>query len=380
MARILKEPIFWVKPEQLKRTAGMTKQLCDTYGVRRRTLEYQVATVKSREVEYLSGDWDINQTLFADHPFLQTLEVYESGGDVKAVHEYQIAVKRFSPAKAEALFGKWIRIYEDMKINGWRQSDDRDPWNEYVLAAVGRSGELLFYQGIHRLSMALKLGIPSIPVKVGFRHKEWYDFRETVKGYAKAHRGLIYSPINHPDFITFNTGWTEYRGNLISQHISKESKTVLDIGAHWGYFSELLARKGKDCTAIEKAPSMYRFLDKISKFPDKPGFNAVNMGINEFLSGHNQYFDCVIALNIFHHFLKNKEGWANLVKVAESLHTNEIFFQMANDKTLGKFGKGYKKTADVLQLLVDKTGLRNVSQIGTENNRAIYHIKEGKRL
>src|SRR3989304_147893 len=41
----------------------------------------------------------------------------------------------------------------------------------------------------------------------------------------------------------------------------------------------------------------------------------------------NKKFDVVIALNIFHHFLKNKTQFVQLKAMLKNMDTNELFFE-----------------------------------------------------
>ncbi len=375
-SRITKEPVFYIQPERLKFVANMAQYICDTYGVELRTPEFKLARHQVREIGHCSGNWDINQWLFKKEPFFEVLAMWDAGRNFQQTKAFATAVWKYGRQKAVAVFDRWRALYDDMRVNGYRTAGDGNPWNQYILACVGRDGELLFYQGRHRLSMALHLGIEKVPVKVGLRHTEWHQFREAVKQYASTHNGRTYAPLDHPDFTGMDHKWSDYRADVVLNHISPESWHVLDIGAHWGYMSARLAQTGRVCNAVEKSPGMFYFMDKINAMNGHL-FTAYQMGINEFLQETGWVkFDCVLALNIFHHFLKDKAGWRNLVKVAETIQCKEMFFQMANDRTLGKFGNGWKKTADVLELFQSKAGLPVVNEIGREHNRTIYHLQK----
>lgn len=61
-----------------------------------------------------------------------------------------------------------------------------------IAVDIGRSGELLFVDGSHRLIMSKLLGIEQIPIVVYFRHKKWMEYRDNI-----AESGNI---PDHPDF------------------------------------------------------------------------------------------------------------------------------------------------------------------------------------
>jgi len=50
-----------------------------------------------------------------------------------------------------------------------------------VTVDISRSGELLFYDGKHRLSIAKIIGLDTIPVRVGVRHSRWQKVRDEIR-------------------------------------------------------------------------------------------------------------------------------------------------------------------------------------------------------
>ncbi len=67
------------------------------------------------------------------------------------------------------------RLFNTIREQGYRtQLDLRTPraWDEIRLA-IGRSGELILFDGRHRLSMAKILELKRIPAIVSIRHSQW---------------------------------------------------------------------------------------------------------------------------------------------------------------------------------------------------------------
>lgn len=75
-------------------------------------------------------------------------------------------------------------LYDDVRVNGFRtqaalaqQQRVKRPLlallRDEILADVSRNGELLFFEGRHRLSIAKLLGIETVPVVIAVRHAEW---------------------------------------------------------------------------------------------------------------------------------------------------------------------------------------------------------------
>lgn len=78
----------------------------------------------------------------------------------------------------------YLGFLDDMAVNGFDDSRGKDELG----VAVSREGRLLkINRGLHRLAMAQRLGLPSVPVRVRAVHSEWW--RRTV-GEAKGRAAL----------------------------------------------------------------------------------------------------------------------------------------------------------------------------------------------
>lgn len=261
---------------------------------------------------------------------------------------------------------EWNQIYNDMKNNGWKQNSD------YVTINIGRKGNILFNDGLHRLVFAKLLNINKMPVKVVVRHKEWLDFKKQIKLYADLHEGKIYAPINHFDlrhFECFHKG----RFDKIIENISKKSKTVLDIGAHWGFFDSILEDEGKICTAVEILEQNIYFMQKI-KEANKQNFRIINEDIFQFVEKEHN-FDTVLALNIFHHFLKTKELYNKLVNLLLKLEMEEMFFE-ANNYNEPQMKSSFINyhPEEFVKFIIQNSCLNYYKKIGEFDGRELYHI------
>lgn len=70
----------------------------------------------------------------------------------------------------------YLRVYldflDDMAANGFDPSRGKDP----IGVAISREGRVLkINRGLHRLAMAQRIGLPSIPVRVRCVHRIWWD-------------------------------------------------------------------------------------------------------------------------------------------------------------------------------------------------------------
>jgi hypothetical protein len=72
-----------------------------------------------------------------------------------------------------------------------------------VAVDIGRDGELLYFDGKHRLSIAKLLDVESIPIRVVVRHREWQELRDDVRRTGTVDREELRS---HPDLQDLLTG------------------------------------------------------------------------------------------------------------------------------------------------------------------------------
>jgi len=111
------------------------------------------------------------------------------------------------------------RLYESMKKDGyvpnhqndadWPEKDHRlelKPHNFEPIVCIGRDGEILYKDGIHRVAIAKILDIDKIPVNILARHKKWQELREEIANADSkdelSDRALKH--LNHPDMEDIN--------------------------------------------------------------------------------------------------------------------------------------------------------------------------------
>lgn len=72
-----------------------------------------------------------------------------------------------------------------------------------VAVNIGRDGRIIFWDGLHRLSIAKILGLPLIPVRVVVRHKNWQDLRDRIVVGRRKNNLPEYPQyqISHPDIL-----------------------------------------------------------------------------------------------------------------------------------------------------------------------------------
>lgn len=196
------------------------------------------------------------------------------------------------------------------------------------------------------------------------------DLRQRVTAYSNTHNGMLYSPIQHPDYAAFKAVHGPERLQMIEPHVPKDAKTLLDIGAHWGYWSHAFEQMGLEVTAVESDPEAAGFMRDIRELTGSR-FKVIEASILDL--GDLGHFNIVLALNIFHHFLKKKARYDAFVEFLRNLDCDTMFFQ-SHDPGEGQMRGSYKNfnPDEFSTFLLDNTKLSARSEIGAIGKRPIY--------
>jgi hypothetical protein len=256
------------------------------------------------------------------------------------------------------------------EINGGKTDDE-------ITVCVGRDGDLLFCNSVHRLSIAKILGLETIPVKIAVRHIKWMRFRKQLSEYAIERDGKTYQPTFHPDLqhIASRHGCID-RFELIKRNLSVKEGRLLDLGANLGYFSSRFEGEGFNCIAVENIPSTIYFLTKLKRATNKH-FEIIEGSIIDSDRLLKDDYDVVLALNIFHHFIKTKEKYEQFEHFLENLMCKEIYFESHNYDEAQMIG-AYKNfhPEEFAELIRQKTKLKQAKYIGQAgaDGRSIFKI------
>lgn len=199
---------------------------------------------------------------------------------------------------------------------------------------IGRSGDFLFQDGRHRLAIARVLGLKQVPVKVKVRHEEWQTFREymytMVSGSGGAAKdGVLYQSPSHPDLREIPAEHScEDRLQVLLPHLRLRSGRLLDIGCNLGYFCNGFEQAGLDCTGVEYGPDIAYAANRIA-IAEGRHYRVLNADILDpgVFSDLPSSIDVVLALNIFHHFMKTRTDYDRLIALLRRLEPRQIFFE-----------------------------------------------------
>ncbi len=232
------------------------------------------------------------------------------------------------------------RLYADIQHQGYRSQKELfatgkllDPLqaDEEVAISIGRHGDLLFSDGAHRLAIARLLNLPAIPVKVVVRHAEWIRFRQELVLFARDSRTsreyMLYQPVTHLDLADLPASHeSNNRFQLIKDSTSFNRGNLLDIGAYLGYFCHRFEDAGFDCVAIENDPHSVYFLKRLARAENRH-FQVYDDSVLENTQIRSIHYNIVLALNIFHHFLKAQSDYDRLVVLLNNLSMDEMYFE-----------------------------------------------------
>lgn len=214
--------------------------------------------------------------------------------------------------------GNWDRFTTDIS--------DSSPGD--VRVCIDRDGHFLLASGGAVLQEAIISEKREIPVEVVLRHAQWQRFKSELRGWTDSRGGLSYQEFSHPDLQNIRVQHRHGRFNIMLDYLTESrmlnSGTVLDIGAFFGYFCHRFEEAGFECTASEIHPKHLYFMRKLHGAQDRR-FKIDDRNILE--GDHLLKFDIVLALSIFHHFLKTPQSVELLKKLLRRLDMKVMFFQ-----------------------------------------------------
>jgi SAM-dependent methyltransferase len=249
------------------------------------------------------------------------LKAIESGGEMYSCK---------SVADLDARCQKLAALYESIEKDGYKsQAELQNNLEDEVAVAISRDGHILFSDGAHRLSIAKLLGVTEIPALVAVRHPEWSAFKAQLLEFAKTQTlGGLYQAALHPDLLSVpaSHGCSD-RFEVIEQHLpAKAPGNVLDIGCNLGYMLHKFEDKGFDCIGIEIDEMHLYILDKVRVAANK-NFEIRSGNVLDDMEVTNHKYEIVVALNIFHHFLKKEADHRKFIAFLNRLDTNYMVFE-----------------------------------------------------
>ena len=160
------------------------------------------------ECSIKGGGWDKKLKDFVDVStvFRSFQERFENDVDWEdtELHSYAIEIVRSGEtwktceSEDEIIdrLHSYDELYNQLKREGYKtqrqlrsETSSSDPLRDKrhhppefseITIDIGRDGELIWYSGIHRLSIARILELDSVPVRIRVRHEKWQRYRDEV--------------------------------------------------------------------------------------------------------------------------------------------------------------------------------------------------------
>jgi hypothetical protein len=259
-------------------------------------------------------------------------------------------------------------LHKAIAAEGFRTQEElgTDSPHDEIRVGIRRDGRLLFLDGRHRLAIARVLGIDSIPVRVAVRHEEWGGFKQDVLDYASSHNGRVYQKIDHPDLRHVPAGHGDERIEMIEKALrpyGNRGLSLLDIGAHWGYMCQQLERLGFRCQGIELNKRSAEFAERISVATNSR-FTIWRGSVFRFPDVED--FEVILALNIFHHFLKQRESHQELQNLLGRMRAEVIIFEAHKHDPPAQMAGAYRNypPEEFVEFVSGGAGLSNFEELG----------------
>jgi hypothetical protein len=179
--------LYWVSPDKIQRYPK--KMIGDRYGPL-----------------IAAGHWDQNLCCYADRTVHTSfVQRFVKNKDWSETPLYKELNKRNLDKKSvESDLRGYDTLFKDIKSNGYKTQTEVShsrsgfgtlPYYNEIQVDVTREGELVFFHGQHRLSIAKILELDSIPVMIRLRHKIWQQNRNEIFNESMSPSNTL----SHPD-------------------------------------------------------------------------------------------------------------------------------------------------------------------------------------
>lgn len=212
-----------------------------------------------------------------------------------------------------------------------------------IMLGVGRHGDIFVLDGAPWLICLQLAGVDRFPMRIAVRHPDWQTLRSEIQQYVDdfcSGRGGTYQPLVHPDLGDFHSARSDKRLQMIQATLPVPRGRLLDIGANWGYFCIKLERLGFDCHAVESKVAAQYFLKRLRR-ASGCHFRVYEASVFDCHVVSAMKFDVVLALNVFHHFIKDSLQHRKLVDLLSHLRMDAMYFQ-AHVPTEGQMVNAYR--------------------------------------
>ncbi|MCL4300664.1 MAG: class I SAM-dependent methyltransferase [Anaerolineae bacterium] len=275
-------------------------------------------------------------------------------------------------AELQARLRKLDRLFQHVTAVDRLAHHPKDP----LSVNIGRHGDMLLNQGEHRLAIAKVLELPRIPVIITGRHPQWVQFKREIMAYTRQQpNGAVYTPLLHPDLAWVPAQRGHERFDFIQKFLLSRGGTMLDIGCNLGYFCHRFEEIGFACTGVELDPALFYFLEKLKRAANK-NFQTVNGSIFDYMQQEPGTYDVVLALAVFHHFIKSENMLHQFKGLLAQLDTRELYFQPPHPWDLQMRNAYWNPTPnEFVAFILEHSNLKQATYLGRQSGgRPIYRL------
>lgn len=143
------------------------------------------------------------------------------------------------------------RLYESIRANGYKSQAELGSdaaWHE-IYVVIDRCGEVMFYDGGHRLAIARVLGLRQVPALVLARHRDWYEFSESIRDRVASGGGVIRHQLCHPDLADVVSELRPSQTERLVEVLACARCSVIDLDPEYGTVCSALEDAGRESTA-----------------------------------------------------------------------------------------------------------------------------------
>ena len=394
------DTVFWIDPQRIRLHTNYSDGVpaapedrvfdpdADRGGVR--DGDWDLAEFEFRQLEVYRALEDVisGHRGWEETPFYRTLaKGLGSGTNPWSIHSQQdlTARCRYLDELIASVRGQGYKLAHEVCLPGEAPGlEKHERHGSEINVNIGRDGLYLFQDGRHRLAIAQILGIESVPVKVLVRHRKWVAFRRHLQSLAQSRSGaseqaVLYQPACHPDLADIPAAHgCQDRLEAIRDHLDAPRGMALDIGANLGYFCHGLEDLGFNCVAIEHQPQIASAAAQI-RDAERKAFTILTSDLfvaTEREGLADRHFEVVLALNIFHHFLKDEATHEKLKTWLAGLHVTQMFFEphRADETQMEGAFRNYDEDAFV-GFLLENSSLKQAEFIHRcDDGRSLYKL------
>lgn len=273
-------------------------------------------------------------------------------------------------------------LYLDIKKNGYflnRYNYIKNITFDEVDVTIGRNGDYIFRDGIHRLSIAKILRLECIPVTIFVRHKQWNEFKNFLRNTSKRLGPELFQPFVHPDLldISHNTKHEKIWESIKSNLNPKNKGFMVDLKSNVGFYCHKFEDLGYQCCAIESSPLLRKIMNKLKKIEQKNFQILDKIAIEDLLLKKNQV-DVVLVLDGCIEYFNSKNKLLPFINFLNRSKTKELFIEGYDSINKISCDKSNSNAdCNFITIILQHTALSKQKQIyKTTSGTSIYKLSK----